>query len=222
MVRAAKPHSIAIFGGTFDPVHCGHLAVAEAAVRRFRLWKVFFVPSSRPPHKSRQELAPFLHRYAMVALACTSNRRFIPSLAEAPLDSSNSQAFYSVDTVACFRREHPRDKLYFVLGADSFLEIASWRNSATLLDSCDFIVANRPGVRIEALRNALPLEMLAKEPRRGANSIALRESAMHLLTTVASGVSSTDIRRRCKRGSSIHGLVPAATEDYIRKQALYQ
>jgi|SRR5579875_591200 len=221
MVRAEKPQAIAIFGGTFDPVHCGHLAVAEAAVRRFHLRKMFFVPSSHPPHKSPRELAPFGHRYAMVALACASNRRFIPSLSEAPLDSANSRIFYSVDTVAGFRRQYPRDKLYFILGADSFLEIASWKSSATLLDSCDFIVANRPGVRIEALRNALPQEMLKKRPRRSANSIALRGSTMHLLTTVASGVSSTDIRRRRRRGASIHGLVPATVEDYIRKQALY-
>lgn len=214
--------SIAVFGGTFDPIHSGHLAVAEAAARRFRLDAIYFVPSSRPPHKKQQELAAFVHRYAMVALACAGNRRFLASLAEAPADAGAPHNFYSINTVRRFRREHPRNHVYFILGADSFLEIASWKSYEALLDSCDFVIASRPGFRIEALRQMIPPKMLESEAARDADTIALRKSAVHLLTAVASDVSSTEIRRRRKRGAPIRGLVPASVEDYILKQALYR
>lgn len=219
---AEQKSAFAIFGGTFDPIHSGHVAIAEAAARCFRLQKIYFVPSSNPPHKKEQKLAPFWHRYAMAALACAGKKRFVPSLEEGPQDSDSPQVFYSVDTVARFRREHPRQLIYFIVGADSFLEIATWKHSRQLLDSCDFIIANRPGVRMEALRGAIPEEMLGKEAAPSGKSLALRQSTVHLLTTVSSRVSSTEIRQRCKRGVSIRGLVPLAVEDYIHKQALYQ
>ena len=220
--KARASRSIAIFGGTFDPIHSGHLAVAAAAMKRFRLHAIYFVPSSKPPHKQRQKLAGFSDRYAMVALASAAHPRFIPSLAEAPLENGASQTFYSIDTVRRFRREHPRDHMYFILGADSFLEIAIWRSYEALLDSCDFIVASRPGFRLDALRQVIPAKMLKRTPARMANAVALRKSTVHLLTAVASEVSSTEIRRRRKRGASIRGLVPASVEDYILKQALYR
>ncbi|HEV2489443.1 MAG TPA: nicotinate-nucleotide adenylyltransferase [Candidatus Acidoferrales bacterium] len=219
--RAHEPRSLAIFGGTFDPIHAGHLAVAEAAERRFRLDAIHFMPSSRPPHKSRQELASFTHRYAMVALACAGHARFFASLAEAP-PSSAAHVFYSIDTVRRFRRENPHDRLHFILGADSFLELPTWRSYEALLDSCDFVIASRPGFRLDALRLVIPPEMLGRTASRDPNTIALRKSAIHLLTAVASHISSTEIRRRCMRKQSIHALVPAGVEDYIHKQALYR
>ncbi|MFZ0335069.1 MAG: nicotinate-nucleotide adenylyltransferase [Candidatus Acidiferrales bacterium] len=221
--RAAKrARAIAVFGGTFDPIHCGHLVVAGAAARRFQLDEVYFVPSSWPPHKKRQELAAFAHRYAMVALACADKPRFVPSLAEAPDEADAPQVFYSVDTVRRFREQHPNDKIYFILGADSFLEIPIWWSYEALLDSCDFIVASRPGIRLEALQRVIPPRLLSGQKGRGRNAIALRKSTVHLLTSVASNVSSTDIRRRCERRTSIHALVPPAVEDYILRQALYR
>ncbi|MHB8524861.1 MAG: nicotinate-nucleotide adenylyltransferase [Candidatus Acidiferrales bacterium] len=220
--KARASRSIAIFGGTFDPIHSGHLAVATAAAKRFRLHAIYFVPSSRPPHKQRQQLAGFSHRYAMVALASAGQSRFIPSLAEAPLENGESQTFFSIDTVRRFRREHPRDHMYFILGADSFLEIAIWKSYEALLDSCDFIIASRPGFRVEALRQVIPAKMLKLQAARTPNAVALRKSTIHLLTAVSSDVSSTEIRRRRKQGASIRGLVPASVEDYILKQALYR
>lgn len=221
--RAAKRGCvIAIFGGTFDPIHRGHLIVAGAAARRFQLDRIYFVPSARPPHKKREELAAFSHRYAMVALACAGKTRLMPSLAEAPDDAGGTQVFYSVDTVRRFREQHAEKKIYFILGADSFREIAFWKSYEELLDSSDFVIASRPGVGIETLRRVIPAEMLGPAPARDRNSIALRASTVHLLTSVASDVSSTDIRRRCSRGESIHALVPPAVEDYIRRQALYR
>lgn len=215
--------TIALFGGTFDPIHCGHIAVSQAAQRRFHLDALYFIPSSRPPHKSKQSLAAFPHRYAMVALACADHPAYIPSLAEAP-DGATPHVFYSIDTVRRFRKEHPDDHLYFILGADQFLEIPTWHNYEQLLDSCDFIIAHRPGFRLDALRLVIPPEKLARTPSQSndPNTIALRKSKIHLLSTVTSHVSSTEIRQRREKHQSIRGLVPARVEEYILGQALYR
>lgn len=223
----AHPRSIAILGGSFDPIHVGHLAVARSARQRFRLDEIHFVPAGRPPHKMRQGLATFPDRYAMVTLACAEHPHFVPSLAEAGEDYSGRHTFYSVDTVRHFRHllRHPHDKLYFIIGADAFLEIPTWREYETLLSSCDFLVVSRPGFRMSALRLVIPPELLARpdasKPSPDRHTIALRKSNVHLLDTVSSHVSSTEIRRRRHRRQSIHGLVPVLVEEYILRQALY-
>jgi nicotinate-nucleotide adenylyltransferase len=223
----ARGRRIALFGGTFDPIHTGHLAVARAAQRRFRFDEVHFIPAAHPPHKPASELLPFAHRFAMVALACQGQVRFVPSLAEANSNGASAGASYSVDTVRRFQREvcRPGDQLYFLLGADSFLEIGTWKEYETLLGLCDFVVASRPGFSTDALRRVIPQRLLAKRsgdtrPDRGA--IRLLRTTVHLLDTVASRVSATAVRRRLDRGRSVHGLVPRGVEEYIIKQALYR
>jgi nicotinate-nucleotide adenylyltransferase len=196
--------------------------VAQAVQRRFHLDAICFVPSARPPHKSRLELTPFVHRYAMVALACAEHQGFVPSLAEAPTDGATPHLFYTVDTVRRFRRDHPNDHVYFILGADQFLEIPTWKNYETLLDSCDFIIASRPGFRIDALRLVVPPEKLGRGPANDPQKIVLRKAVIHLLTTVSSHVSSTEVRERLEQRKSVHGLVPARVEEYILGQALYR
>lgn len=219
----SRPRSIAIFGGTFDPVHVGHLAVARAALRRFHLDEVWFVPSGVPPHKPRHAPASFPDRYAMVALACAEHPHFLPSLAEAGADHSGLHTFYSIDTVGGFRKRltHPHDRLYFIIGADAFLHLPTWKSYEALLDSCDFIVASRPGFRLEALRLVIPPERLGRAPAPDRRTIVLRRTAVHLLDRVTCHVSATEIRRRCKHRQSIHGLVPVRVEEYILKRALY-
>ena len=162
--------SVALFGGTFDPIHAGHIAVAEAAQKRFHLDTIHFVPSARPPHKTKPALTPFVHRYAMVALACSDHADFRPSLAEAPAEGAPPHAFYTIDTVRRYRREHPDDHLFFIVGADQFLEIPTWKNYEALLDSCDFIIASRPGFRLDALRLVLPPEKLGRSASRDPSS----------------------------------------------------
>jgi nicotinate-nucleotide adenylyltransferase len=221
---SAESHrrSVALFGGTFDPVHAGHIAVAQAAKRRFHLDAIHFIPSSQPPHKTKLALTPFVHRYAMVALACTEHQSFLPSLAEAELDGAAPHVFYTIDTVRRFRREHPDDHLFFIVGADQFLEIPTWKDYEALLDACDFIIASRPGFRLEALRLVVPPEKLGRTPAPDPHKVVLRKSVIHLLTTVASHVSSTEIRERLEKGQSVRGLVPARVEEYILSQALYR
>ena len=205
---APRTPAIALFGGVFDPIHAGHLAVARAACRRYRLDCVYFIPSGHPPHKAAAKLTAFEHRYAMVALACAGDRRFIPSLAEAGT-SGAGRIFYTIDTVRCFRRKFAGTsaRLYFILGADAFLQIGTWKEYRRLLDACEFIVAHRPGFGL-------------KDAARG-NTGGIAAGTAHLLRAVSSEVSSTEIRHRRKQGRSIHGLVPAPVEDYIEKQALY-
>ena len=225
--KAAGGRRIALFGGTFDPIHSGHVAVASAAERRFHLDGVFFIPSSRPPHKPSEELCAFEHRFAMVALACSAHPRFVPSLAEASVNGASPQLFYSIDTVRRFRRQfdRPGDRIYFIVGADSFLHLQTWKDYAELLQLSDFVVANRPGFEIRKLREVIPAALLAPaaaKESRDSRVIHLRNTSVYLLETVASHVSATDVRQRVERGRSLHGLVPPGVEEYITKQELYR
>ena len=222
-----NPRAIALFGGSFDPIHSGHMAVARSAVKRFGLDRIYFVPSGVPPHKPRRHLAAYAHRAAMVALACADHPELSVSLAEAGNDGGGNQVFYSIDTVRHFRHTlHAQGRIYFIMGADQFLGIATWKDYETLLGLCDFIVANRPGFRMEALRLVIPPELLGRRGEKSAHddesAIPLRRTAVCPLTTVSSHVSSTEIRRRIRHGQAIGGLVPLRVEEYIEKQALYR
>jgi nicotinate-nucleotide adenylyltransferase len=230
---AAKhhPRRIALFGGSFDPIHTGHLAVARAADRRFNFDEIHFIAASRPPHKLKQHLAPFPHRFAMVSLACVDHPHFIPSLSEAGEDFSGTQLHYSVDTVRYFRHtcHGAGDRIFFIIGADAFLDIPMWKEYETLLGLCDFIIANRPGIRAEALRLVIPPDLMAgpnakreEDPPPSQVVAKLHRTSVYLLENVSSDVSATDIRRRAQRGQSIHGLVSARVEEYILKQGLYR
>src|SRR3970282_1379363 len=175
------------------------------------------IPSGRPPHKQRDELARYAHRFAMTGLACADHPHFISSLAEAGSDFTGRQVFYSIDTVRHFRHiyNHRGDKLFFILGADSFLEIATWREYEALLNTCDFIVASRPGFRTDALRLVIPPALLGR-PRDGdapeSHATPLRRPPVHLPDTSPSHVSATEVRQRLDRGQSSHGLVPLRVE----------
>ncbi len=199
-----RPLRIGILGGTFDPIHNGHLAVARAARRRYRLDLVYFIPCGQPPHKQQRSLSPFLHRFAMVALACSDEPTFVPSLLEAGPNLRGQQKSYSIDTVRRLRRLAPRAKLYFVLGADAFLYLPMWKNVRQLVRLCDFIVATRPGTDL-----------------RQAGRMALPHAAVHLLGGVHVNVSASGIRQAVRRGRSLAGLVPSAVAEYIGKMRLY-
>ena len=193
-----------MFGGTFDPIHIGHVAVAQAALRRFRLDRIYFIPSGRPPHKPQNRLTPYLHRYTMVALVCARHSRFVASLLEAGADLTGRQRYYSIQTVRRLRRQFPRARLYFILGADQFLVLPTWKHYRALLKLCEFIVASRPGYDVKR-----------------AASVA-KGARIHLLTAVHADVSATELRRQMRRGQSLRGWVPAAVEQYIRAHGLYK
>ena len=239
--------NIALFGGTFDPIHRGHLAIARAARRRFDLGIVYFVPADVPPHKQKAPVSSFDHRYAMVALATAGEKGFVPSLLEAPPryqnvlpfrddadvrerhESSHAGPSYSIDTVRHVKQTLPKSaRLFFLIGIDAFLEIATWREPEALLREVEFIVASRPGFSLADVAEALPehlrpreagVKVFKKQPARG--SIVLPGVTLHLLDGVNERVSATQIRQAARGKRPLQKLVPEAVADYIKKQGLY-
>jgi nicotinate-nucleotide adenylyltransferase len=214
--------NIALFGGTFDPIHAGHLAAARAARRRFRLHKVLFIPTGNPPHKVHNHLTDYARRYAMVSLACAGEPCFVPSMIEAPTPDGSPR--YSIDTVRAIRRRlRPSDRLYFLLGVDAFIDLPLWREFRGLLDSVEFIVASRPGFDASAIRKVAPPDLLSW-PRLSlrTETIRLRHGAIHILSGVDAPVASRDIRQAVRARRPMTGLVPPLVEEYIRKEGLYR
>ncbi|TAM84223.1 MAG: nicotinate (nicotinamide) nucleotide adenylyltransferase [Acidobacteria bacterium] len=212
---------IAIFGGTFDPIHSGHMQAAKAAIQRFHLNKVLFVPTGCPPHKTSNGLTDYHHRFAMVALACAEDPRFVPSTLESP--DLHPGPHYSIDTVR--RVKHmlrPGDRLYFLIGLDALLDLHHWKQFRHLLDLTDFIVVSRPGFEIGEVERALPGPMLGRIRRKNSHQIRLRRTTVYILPHVEVPVASTDLRRAIQQHHDITGLVPPPVEQYILKEGLYR
>ena len=212
--------NIALFGGTFDPVHSGHLVAARAAQAAFSLDQVHFVPARVPPHKRERHLTAFAHRYAMVALACAGMPDFIPSLLDAGEEEPAAPS-YSITTVRKMRALlSPRDRLHYLIGVDAFLDIGQWNECVALLDAAEFIVVSRPGFSIARVAEVIPPELHASA--MSDHTIELRDTRVHLLTTVEADISSSEIRSLAAREQSICGLVPDTVAGYVRKLNLYQ
>jgi nicotinate-nucleotide adenylyltransferase len=219
---------IALFGGTFDPVHHGHIAVARAAAEKFGLGRVYFAPADLPPHKQQRKLTDFQHRFAMLALATTHDPRFVASLLDAPTGQPN----YSIDTVRRLKGTLKKnDKLYFLIGIDAFKDIATWRQPEELLAEVEFIVVSRPGYSLADIGRALPeslrptdLMMRAMRSQRPEGTIALMGATIHLLGEVREKISSTQIRAVRAAGKSVKQrsrYVPPLVAEYIKKENLY-
>jgi nicotinate-nucleotide adenylyltransferase len=228
--------NLAFFGGTFDPVHRGHIAVAESATKHFGLGKVLFVPAELPPHKQDHALTPFAHRLAMVALATTGHPTFIPSDFEAQLYIETGKPNFSLETIRRLKSTLKKaDKLYFLVGIDAFLTVASWHRPVELLKECEFIVANRPGYSLGDIAGALPEQLRPKpEVLKAASKaggglapsgavMAFSGVTLHLLEDVSERVSSTQLRAAAAAsGRKLEGYVGDAVAEYIRKTRLYR
>ena len=237
--------NIGIFGGSFDPIHRGHLALAQAAASRYSLRQVLFVPANVPPHKQKQPLTAFIHRYAMVALATQDEKQFKPSLLEAPESVTNYVATaapgrpaerspaavnYSIDTVGRLKRSlKESDRLFFLIGMDAFKDIAKWHEARALLGECDFIVASRPGYSLRDVAESLPEGLrppsavtrpFHKQPAKG--DLVLPGVTLHLLEGVNQSVSATAIRKAAAEGKPLARWLDPRVADYIRKHALYR
>ena len=216
---------IALFGGTFDPVHLGHLAVARAAADKFKLDRVYFVPADIPPHKQKRKLTDFQHRFAMLALATAEDRRFVPSL----LDAHTGHPNYSVETVRRLKSTLGKsDKPYFLIGMDAFRDIGNWRKPVELLSECDFIVAARPGHSLGDVARSLPEALRPPEAllralsKQQSGTIALPGATIHLLGELRERVSSTQIRAAAHKAvKQLSRLVPHLVAEYIKKERLY-
>jgi nicotinate-nucleotide adenylyltransferase len=224
--------NIALFGGTFDPIHRGHLTVARAATQRFKLKEIWFVPAAIPPHKQKTPVTSFFHRYSMVALALAGEADFLPSLLEAPDPEAHMERHpsYSIDTVRRVKAGLRKgDRLYFLIGIDAFRDIAKWYKAEELLKECEFIVAARPEYSLADVASSLPkgLRPAAAELRRFRESkfgeaLRLPGVTLHLLRETHEDVSATQIRVAVRRGKGLRKLVPDVVAEYIRKEGLYR
>ncbi len=201
-----KKNAIGIMGGTFDPIHYGHLVTAEAARVAFDLEKVFFVPSGRPPHKEDLEVSDPEARFLMTVLAVTSNKDFTVSRVEIERPGKS----FAYDTVKYFNEKYPDKDVYFITGADAIKEILKWHKVNALLDHCYFVAATRPGYDLEELKarelSVLPPEKLDK---------------IFTIEVTAMAISSTDIKRRVRENKTIKYLLPESVEAYVWKEGLY-
>jgi len=220
--------NIALFGGTFDPIHRGHLEVARAAARRFHLREIWFIPADIPPHKQKMPITSYFHRYSMVALALAEEHDFLPSLLEAPEPEAHLERrpSYSIDTVRNVKKGLRRgDRLYFLIGMDAFRDIAKWYQAEELLQECEFIIAARPGYSLDDVAESLPekLRPTRKELKAAGLEAALQQRgvSLQLLPETHEDVSATQIRTAMRRGKDLSELVPDTVAEYIRKEGLY-
>jgi len=197
--------NIGIYGGTFNPIHIGHLVAAQDAIERHRLDRLFWVPSARPPHKRRAGLAPAEERCALIAAAIAG----APRMAVCRWEIERAGPSYTVDTLRRFRAEFPRANLFFLIGADSLYELHTWREIGAILDLCRVVSVARPGFALRRSRIRLPAARVAR-------LLADRVPGHEI------GVSSTEIRRRLAAGRPIRYLVPDAVEALIRERGLYR
>ena len=211
---------VGLLGGTFDPIHNGHLELAETALRVANLDAVYFVTSFDPPHKSRKALANFLDRHAMVALAVIDHPRLIPS----SMEYGRSGKSYSVDTVRQLRHDlGVSAQIFFLIGMDAFLEIRSWKEYRVFPDLCSFIIFSRPGLAGKDLAEKLPDTFRKKlvPISRAAGSRHQDENYCYLVDDFSSPISSTEIRNEVRSGGSISAWVPEGVSKYIEKTKLY-
>jgi nicotinate-nucleotide adenylyltransferase len=211
--------NIGLMGGTFNPVHCAHLRIAEEARDLCGLDRVLFIPAGDPPHKPLADEVSFARRCEMVRLAIAGNRAFELSEIEGQREGKS----YSIDTIGFFTTQLPNDELFFIIGSDSFLEIGLWHRYTEIFHLCSLIVVERPGRPVADPLEALPVAI------RGEFSYTdtlrrLQHASGHFVLILKGrplDISSTGIRSLVAAGSSITSLVPPAVEAYIKNQRIY-
>ncbi len=211
-----------ILGGTFNPIHLAHLRVAEEVRERCALDRIVFIPAADPPHKPIAEEVSFAHRMAMVREAIEDNPAFVAS----DLEARRAGKSYSVDTLEILRAEAPEDEFFFIIGMDSFRDLASWRDYRRLFALTHLVVASRPGVEMRNPLEFLPIALREEFCYLCDKSLKkLRHSSGHeviFLEEVFLDISSTRIRTLVAQQQSIRYLVPDAVATYIREHGLYR
>lgn len=195
----ASKTKIGILGGTFDPVHMGHLVLAEQVREKLKLDKVIFIPCFSPPHKTRRKLSPAKDRFRMAALAVEGNASFSIS----DIELKREGLSYTVDTLRELRRRHSESAIYFLTGSDVLDEIHTWRDPEEIYKLARVVIATRPG-----------FDSFDPENPFAKRSIVLPITGID--------VSASGIREKVKKGRSIRYLVPPKVEEYIRKRKLYR
>ena len=206
MEIAVNRKKIGIIGGSFDPIHNGHLETAEFVYQQLELEKMIFIPAYIAPHKIGMEYAPAEHRYQMTLLAIQENPHFCVS----DIELKRKGVSYTYDTVKALHEYYGDEyDLYFIIGADSVAELDTWTKVREIMGLCTFVAATRPGFAPEVQK---VIEHFGE----------LGRTKIKWLNTPEMDISSTDIRQRVQDHCSINGLVPAPVEEYIHQKGLYR
>ncbi|HTM07537.1 MAG TPA: nicotinate-nucleotide adenylyltransferase [Verrucomicrobiae bacterium] len=210
---------IGLFGGTFDPIHWGHLRSAEEVREAFRLERIVFIPTSIQPLKNSAATRA-ADRLAMARLATADNRAFMVSDAEVKRPGKS----FTIDTLRAFSRRRPKDSIFFIIGMDAFRDIGRWKDFKELFRLAHFIVTSRPGCRERFGAALLPVAARKSFCYDRARRLFRHESGTRLyflkLTDIA--ISASEIRARVRTGRSVRYLVPAQVERYIKRRGLYR
>ncbi|MBE3138387.1 MAG: nicotinate-nucleotide adenylyltransferase [Actinobacteria bacterium] len=200
-LEVKKNMKIGIMGGTFNPIHYGHLVTAEEALSQFKLDRVIFIPTGQPPHKTTCKLASPKDRYMMTVMATASNSHFFVSR----IETDRKGKSYTIDTLKELKFTYGESAtFYFITGADAILEILTWKNPEEIITMCKFIAATRPGYNLSRI----------EELKKAKDSISIMEIP-------ALAISSTDIRERIKTSRPIKYLLPESVCNYLLKNDLY-
>ncbi|PYS42084.1 MAG: nicotinic acid mononucleotide adenylyltransferase [Acidobacteria bacterium] len=202
---------IAILGGTFDPIHNGHLAAAESVAETFQVDEVHFVPAFSPPHKEPRGITSPFHRFAMVALATVSFDRFRTSTIEVDV----LERRYTVETLDAMKNAHPGADLLFIVGTDMYQEIETWKNYRRLFELAHLVIVNRPGFPFR--EDIAPHQILNDKQ----TTTLPQDAAVFYLPFVEQPISSTEIRDERKRGQQVSHWLPPTVWSYIEKNKLY-
>ncbi len=217
--------SVGVLGGTFNPVHNGHLAIARQTREALALERVVLIPTGDPPHKPQANLAAAKHRYEMVRLAIASD----PALAISDVEVRRSGKSYTIDTIGLLQQEYgPETRLFFLIGLDAFLEFPTWRDPDRLLTLCSFVVLSRPGLSFKALSALAFIPPISQaslvDLDAGRNmrlDVPIGPRSLICLRLPPSDVSASDIRAKIAQGIATANLLPPAVESYILQHHIY-
>jgi nicotinate-nucleotide adenylyltransferase len=209
---------LGIFGGTFNPIHTGHLRAAEEVRYKCMLDRIIFMPSGSPPLKT-SDLAEAVHREAMTRLAIRANANFDIS----DIEMRDGEKSYTVNTVEKLRSVYSGEELFFIMGLDAFLDLPKWREPERIISGIDFIVITRPGSGCEDMREPPYVEEIRPARHPGISICLLKGGKKaYMLQVTAFDISSTAIRQLTREGKSIRYLVPDTVEEYIAANRLYK
>jgi nicotinate-nucleotide adenylyltransferase len=219
---------IGAYGGTFDPIHNGHIEVVRAVTHNFKLDQLLIIPAHRPPHKNSRAISDTYHRYAMAVLASPDE----PSVFVSTIEFEEPDKPYSFQTIERLKSIYgPRTNLFFIMGADSFEEINTWREPARLLASTNIVVITRPGYEVDSshLPAGIASSIIDMRGRSGddaklADDLSGSSGAcrIYLSDCVNKDISSSEIRQRVREGKPVDEMVPPRVADYIEKYELYR
>jgi nicotinate-nucleotide adenylyltransferase len=198
-----RARRVGVMGGSFNPIHIGHLVTADEARYTFSLDEVIFVPAGQPWQKETADVAPAEHRYMMCVIATSPE----PTFRVSRIEIDRPGPTYTLDTLQALKSERPGDELFFITGADAILQILTWKDPEAVLREARFIAATRPGYDLDRLEKELPPGL---------------EDRVAIMEIPALAISSTDVRLRAREGRPIRYLLPTGVAEYIEKNGLYR